>query len=56
MSTMGELLKQTSKHETDLNWISLIDLNSAYGQMKLALEASQYYNFTIMGETHNGYY
>ena len=48
---MDELLNQTSsersKNELDPIWISVIDLEYAYGQMKLSPETSKHCNFAI---------
>ena len=60
MPNMDELLNQISselsKNELDPIWISVIDLDYAYGQMKLSPETSKHCNFTITGEKINGYY
>ena len=60
MPNMDELLNQISaelsKNDTDPVWISVIDLDYAYGQMKLAPETSKHCNFAITGEKINGYY
>ena len=57
MPNMEELLNQISaelsRNDHDLIWISVIDLDYAYGQMKLALETSKHCNFTITGENMN---
>ena len=46
MQNMDELLNQISfelsKNELDPIWISVIDLDYAYGQMKLAPETSKH--------------
>ena len=59
MPNMDELLNQISaelsKNDTPI-WISIIDLDYAYGQMKLAPETSKHCNFAITGEKINGYY
>ena len=36
--------------------MSVIDLDYAYGQMRLSPETSKHCNFTITGEKINGYY
>ena len=60
MPNMDELLNQISselsKNELDPIWISVIDLDYAYGQMKLSPETSKHCNFAITGEKINGYY
>ena len=60
MPNMEELLNQISaelsKNDYDPIWISVIDLDYAYGQMKLAPETSRHCNFAITGEKINGYY
>ena len=60
MPNMDELLNQISselsKNELDPIWISIIDLDYAYGQMKLSPETSKHCNFAITGEKINGYY
>ena len=54
MPNMEELLNQISselsKNDRDPIWISVIDLDYAYGQMKLAPETSKHCNFAITGE------
>ena len=60
MPNMDELLNQISaelsKNDTDPIWISVIDLDYAYGQLKLAPDTSKHCNFAITGEKINGYY
>ena len=60
MPNMEEVLNQTpselSKNDHNPNWIAVIDLDYAYGQMKLALETSKPCNFAMTGEKINGYY
>ena len=55
---MDELLNQisTEKSKDDLDpiWISVRDLDNAYGQMKLAPDISKHCNFAITGEKING--
>ena len=57
---MDELINQISselsKNESDPSWISVIDLDYAYGQMRLAPETSKHCNFAITREKINGYY
>ena len=57
---MEELLNQISadlsKNDHDPIWISVIDLDYAYGQMKLAHETSKHCNFAMTGEKINRYY
>ena len=60
MLNMDELINQISEelseNDTDPIWISVIDLEYAYGQMKLAPKTSKYCQFAISGEKINGYY
>ena len=60
MPNMEELLNQISaelsKNNHDPIWIAVIDLDYAYGQMKLAPEASKHCNFAMTGKKMNGYY
>ena len=60
MPNMEELLNQIStelsRNDHDPIWISAIDLDYAYGQMKLAPETSEHCNFAVTGENMNGYY
>ena len=57
---MDELLNQISselsKNDLDPIWTLVIDLDYAYGQMKLEPEPSKHCNFAITGEKINGYY
>ena len=57
---MEELLNQISaemsRNKHDPIWIAVIDLEYAYGQMKLAPKTSQHCNFAVTGENMNGYY
>ena len=58
MPNMEELLNQISaelsRNNHDPIWISVIDLDYAYGQMKLAPETSKHCNFAVTGENMNG--
>ena len=60
MPNVEELLNQISnelsRNDHDSIWISVIDLDYAYGQMKLALETSKHCNFAVTSENMNGYY
>ena len=60
MPNIEELLNQISaelsRNDHDPIWMSVIDLDHAYGQMKLAPETSKHCNFTVYGEKMNGYY
>ena len=60
MPNMDELINQISselsKNEIDPIWISVIDLDYAYGQMKWVPETTKHCNFAITGEKLNGYY
>ena len=57
---MEELLNQRSaelsRNDNDPIWISVIDLDYAYGQLRLAPETSKYCNFAVTSENVNGYY
>ena len=58
MPNLAELLNQLSaelsRNDTQPIWISVIDLNYAYGQMKVAPETSKHCNFAITREKING--
>ena len=60
MPNMDELLNQISselsKNELDPIWILIMDLDYAYGQMKLSPETSKHCKFAIRGDKINGYY
>ena len=60
MPNMEEILNQISaelsKKDRDSIWISVIDLDYAYGPMKLATETSKHCKFAITGEKMNAYY
>ena len=60
MPNMDELINkissELSRNELDQIWISVIDLDYASGQMRLAPETSKHCNFAITGEKINGYY
>ena len=60
MPNMEELLNQISaelsRNNHDAIWISVIDLDYAYGRMKLAPETSKHCNFAVTDENMNGYY
>ena len=60
MPNMDELLNQISselsKKELDPIWILIMDLDYAYGQMKLSPETSKHCKFAITGDKINGYY
>ena len=60
MPNMEELLNQISAELSrkipDPIWISTIDLDFAYGEIKLAPETSKHCNFAVTGENMNGYY
>ena len=57
MPNMEDLVKQIyaelSKNDHDPIWISVINLNYAYGQMNLASETSKHCNFAMTGEKIN---
>ena len=58
MPNMDKLLSKISadlsKNNLNPIWILVIDLDYAYGQMKLAQETSKHCNFAITGEKING--
>ena len=60
MPNMEELLNQISaelsRNDHDPIWISVIDLDYAYEQMKLAPETSKHCNFAVTGENMNEYF
>ena len=60
MPNMEELLNEgsaeLSRNDHHPMWISVIDLDYVYGQMKLAPESIKQCNFEVTGETTNGYY
>ena len=60
MPKVEELLNQISaelsRNNHDPIWISVIDLDYAYGQMKLAPQTSKHCTFAVTGENMNGYY
>ena len=60
MPNMEELLNQISaelsRNDHDPIWISVIGLDYAYEQMRLAPETSEHCNFAVTGENMNGYY
>ena len=57
---MKELLNQISaklsRNDHDRIWILVVNLDYAYGQMKLAPETSKHCKFAVTGENMNGYY
>ena len=48
---LNQISAKLSRHDHDLIWISVKDLNYAYGQMKLAPETSKHCNFAVPGVT-----
>ena len=60
MPNMEELLNhistELSKNDRDPIWISVVDLDYAYGQMKQAPETSKHCIFPMTGEKINRYY
>ena len=58
MRNMEELLNQIStelsSNDHDPIWISVIDIDYAYGQMKVAPETSRHCYFAVTGENMNG--
>ena len=60
IQNMDELLNQISaelsRNDHGPIWISVTDLNYAYGQMRLAPETSKHCNFKVTGKNMNGYY
>ena len=53
---LNQISAELSRNDHDPIWISVIDLDYAYGQMKLAPEISKQCNFAVTGEHMNGYY
>ena len=53
---LNQISSELSNNELDPNWISVIDSDYAYGQMKLSPETSKHCNFANTGEKTNGYY
>ena len=53
---LNQISAELSKNDRDPIWISVVDLNYAYGQMKLDPETSKHCNFAMTGEKINGYY
>ena len=53
---LNQISAELSKNELDPIWISVIDLDYAYGQMRLSPETSKHCNFSITGEKINGCY
>ena len=49
-------VKKRPDRDRDPIWISVVDLDYAYGQMKLAPVTSKHCNFAMTGEKINGYY
>ena len=60
MPNMEELISRISREiadgETDLIWISKLDLDYAYGQMQLSKHAKDLCIFAITGGNFTGYY
>ena len=60
MPNMDKLLKQIlselSQNELEVIWISVLDLDYAYGRMKKAPDTSKHCNFAITAEKTNEYY
>ena len=54
--SLNQISAELSKNDSDLIWISIIDLDYAYGEMKQAPETSKHCNLAITGEKINGYY
>ena len=52
----NQISAELSKNDHDPIWISMIDLDYAYGQMKLAPETSKHCIFAMTDEQINGYY
>ena len=52
----NQIFAELSKNNHDPIWISVMDLNYAYGQMKLAPETSKHCNFALTCEKINGFY
>ena len=47
---LNQISAELSKNDQDPIWISVIDLDYAHGQMKLAPETSKHRNFAVTGE------
>ena len=56
MELLNQISAELSKNDRDPIWISVVALDYAYGQMKLAPETSKHCNFAMTGEKINGYY
>ena len=60
MPTMRALLNKLTiksvRVQNEPLWISKIDLEDAYGPLKLSAETSRQNNFAITGRNTNGYY
>ena len=54
--TIKSNISELSRNDDDLIWISEIDLDYAYGQIKVAPQTSKHCNFALTGENMNGYY
>ena len=52
----NQISSELSKNDLDPIWISVIDIDYGYGQMKLAPETSKHYIFAIAGENISRYY
>ena len=53
---LNQISAELSKNDRNPIWISVIDLDYAYRQMKLAPETSKHCNFAITGEKINSYF
>ena len=53
---LNQISAELSRNDHDSIWISVIDLEYAYGRMKLAPQISNHCNFAVTGENMNGYY
>ena len=52
----NQIPAEISRNDHDPIWISVMDLDFAYGQRKLAPETSKHCYFTLNGENMNSYY
>ena len=53
---LNQISTELSRNDHDPIWISVIDLDYAYGRMKLAPETSKHCYFAVTSENMNGYF
>ena len=53
---LNQISTELSRNNHDPIWISVIDIDNAYGEMKLAPETSKHCNFAVTGEIMNRVY